>query len=52
MSYWIAVASREHVFGGVAGGKDNGAPGPRPHDHEHYYGAFILDPDGHRSGVS
>lgn len=29
------------------GGKDNGAPGPRPHYHEHYYGAFVLDPDGH-----
>lgn len=30
-----------------AGGKDNGAPGPRPHYHEHYYAAFVLDPDGH-----
>lgn len=30
----------------AAGGKDNGAPGPRPHYHEHYYGAFVLDPDG------
>ncbi|HTW38039.1 MAG TPA: VOC family protein [Steroidobacteraceae bacterium] len=29
-----------------AGGKDNGAPGLRPHYHEHYYGAFVLDPDG------
>jgi catechol 2,3-dioxygenase-like lactoylglutathione lyase family enzyme len=28
------------------GAKDNGAPGPRPHYHEHYYGAFVLDPDG------
>ena len=24
-----------------------GAPGPRPHYHEKYYGAFVLDPDGH-----
>jgi catechol 2,3-dioxygenase-like lactoylglutathione lyase family enzyme len=31
----------------AAGGKDNGAPGPRPHYHENYYGAFVLDPDGH-----
>lgn len=31
----------------AAGGKDNGAPGVRPHYHEHYYGAFVLDPDGH-----
>lgn len=30
-----------------AGGKDNGKPGPRPHYHEGYYGAFVLDPDGH-----
>lgn len=30
-----------------AGGKDNGAPGPRPHYHANYYGAFVLDPDGH-----
>jgi catechol 2,3-dioxygenase-like lactoylglutathione lyase family enzyme len=30
----------------AAGGKDNGAPGPRPYYHEHYYGAFVLDPDG------
>ncbi|MEO7326391.1 MAG: VOC family protein [Dokdonella sp.] len=31
----------------AAGGLDNGAPGLRPHYHEHYYGAFVLDPDGH-----
>jgi catechol 2,3-dioxygenase-like lactoylglutathione lyase family enzyme len=31
----------------AAGGKDNGPPGPRPHYHANYYGAFVLDPDGH-----
>ena len=31
----------------AAGGRDNGAPGPRPHYSESYYGAFVLDPDGH-----
>ena len=31
----------------AAGGKDNGAPGLRPHYHADYYGAFVLDPDGH-----
>lgn len=31
----------------AAGARDNGAPGVRPHYHEHYYGAFVLDPDGH-----
>jgi len=30
----------------AAGGADNGAPGLRVHYHEHYYGAFVLDPDG------
>jgi catechol 2,3-dioxygenase-like lactoylglutathione lyase family enzyme len=30
-----------------AGAKDNGAPGLRPHYHPNYYGAFVLDPDGH-----
>jgi catechol 2,3-dioxygenase-like lactoylglutathione lyase family enzyme len=29
------------------GGRDNGSPGLRPHYHENYYGAFVLDPDGH-----
>ncbi len=31
----------------TAGGRDNGPPGLRPHYHENYYGAFVLDPDGH-----
>lgn len=30
-----------------AGGKDYGAPGVRTHYHPNYYGAFVLDPDGH-----
>jgi catechol 2,3-dioxygenase-like lactoylglutathione lyase family enzyme len=30
-----------------AGGKDNGAPGLRPQYHAHYYGAFVIGPDGH-----
>jgi hypothetical protein len=30
----------------AAGGQDNGPPGLRPHYHENYHGAFILDPDG------
>ena len=29
-----------------AGGKDNGAPGLRPDYHAHYYGAFVIDPEG------
>ena len=30
----------------AAGGTDNGPPGLRPHYHENYYGAFVIDPDG------
>jgi catechol 2,3-dioxygenase-like lactoylglutathione lyase family enzyme len=35
----------------AAGGKDNGAPGPRPHYHENYFAAFVLDADGHNIEV-
>jgi catechol 2,3-dioxygenase-like lactoylglutathione lyase family enzyme len=31
----------------AAGGRPNGEPGPRPQYHPGYYGAFVLDPDGH-----
>ncbi len=31
----------------AAGARDNGAPGVRAHYHADYYGAFVLDPDGH-----
>ena len=31
----------------AAGGKDNGAPGLRPHYHANYYAAFVIGPDGH-----
>ena len=31
----------------AGGGRDNGKPGLRPHYHADYYGAFVLDPDGH-----
>ena len=30
----------------AAGGVDNGAPGVRAHYHDHYYAAYVLDPDG------
>ena len=36
-----------HAAAIAAGGQDNGAPGPRAHYHPDYYGAFVLDPDGH-----
>lgn len=31
----------------AAGGRDHGKPGIRPHYHPNYYGAFVLDLDGH-----
>lgn len=29
-----------------AGARDNGAPGLRTEYHPHYYGAFVIDPEG------
>ena len=42
-----AAVEAFHVAALLAGGRDTGAPGLRPHYHPHYYGAFVLDPDGH-----
>ena len=38
---------RFYQAGIAAGGKDNGAPGLREIYHPNYYGAFVIDPDGH-----
>jgi catechol 2,3-dioxygenase-like lactoylglutathione lyase family enzyme len=48
----FAVESRDQVKAFyeaaiAAGGTDNGGPGLRPHYHPNYFGAFVLDPDGH-----
>jgi catechol 2,3-dioxygenase-like lactoylglutathione lyase family enzyme len=40
------AVARFHEAGLASGGIDNGAPGLRPEYHEHYFGAFVLDPDG------
>lgn len=40
-----------HAFYDAAlacGGEDSGAPGPRPHYGDPYYGCFVRDPDGHK----
>ena len=42
-----AAVDAFHAAGLAAGGKDNGAPGLRVHDHPDYYGAFVDDPTGH-----
>lgn len=36
-----------HAAALAAGGRDNGAPGLRPEYGDGYYGAFVIDPDGH-----
>jgi catechol 2,3-dioxygenase-like lactoylglutathione lyase family enzyme len=36
-----------HAAALAAGGRDNGAPRLRPEYSAGYYGAFVLDPDGH-----
>jgi catechol 2,3-dioxygenase-like lactoylglutathione lyase family enzyme len=43
----IAQVQAFHEAALAAGGTENGAPGLRPEYSEHYYGAFVLDPDGH-----
>jgi catechol 2,3-dioxygenase-like lactoylglutathione lyase family enzyme len=35
-----------HEAAMAGGGRDNGAPGLRPHYHENYYAAYVIDPDG------
>jgi catechol 2,3-dioxygenase-like lactoylglutathione lyase family enzyme len=42
-----AAVDRFHAAALAAGGRDNGPPGLRPQYHSNYYGAFVLDPDGH-----
>jgi catechol 2,3-dioxygenase-like lactoylglutathione lyase family enzyme len=42
-----ATVDAFHQAAVAAGGTDNGAPGLRPQYHETYYGAYVLDPDGH-----
>jgi catechol 2,3-dioxygenase-like lactoylglutathione lyase family enzyme len=42
-----ATVDAFHKAAIAAGGRDNGPPGIRAHYHPNYYGAFVLDPDGH-----
>jgi catechol 2,3-dioxygenase-like lactoylglutathione lyase family enzyme len=39
------AVDRFHAAALEAGGRDNGAPGPRPEYHASYYGAYVFDPD-------
>lgn len=42
------AVSRSHAAGLLSGGKDEGAPGPRPHYGSGYFGAYLRDPDGNK----
>ena len=43
-----ASVDRFHEAALRNGGRDDGAPGLRPHYGPGYYAAFVIDPDGHR----
>jgi len=45
------MVHRFHTVGLAEGGRDNGAPGYRVQYAPDYYGAFVIDPDGHHLGV-
>jgi catechol 2,3-dioxygenase-like lactoylglutathione lyase family enzyme len=42
-----AAVDAFHKAALAVGGTDNGGPGLRPRYHANYYGAYVLDPDGH-----
>ncbi|TLX62251.1 VOC family protein [Stutzerimonas nosocomialis] len=43
-----AAVDAFHAAALAAGATDEGAPGPRPHYGEPYYGCFVRDLDGHK----
>lgn len=43
-----AAVDAFHAAALAAGGSDEGAPGLRPQYSEHYYGAYVRDPDGNK----
>ncbi len=43
-----AAVARFHEVALAEGGRDEGAPGPRPRYGEHYYGAYVRDPEGNK----
>lgn len=42
-----ALVKKFHEAAMAAGATDNGPPGIREIYHPYYFGAFVLDPDGH-----
>jgi catechol 2,3-dioxygenase-like lactoylglutathione lyase family enzyme len=43
-----AAVDAFHAAAIASGGRDAGAPGPRPRYMMGFYGAFVLDPDGYK----
>lgn len=43
-----AAVDSAYADGLAHGGRDAGAPGPRPHYGDGYYGAYLRDPDGNK----
>jgi catechol 2,3-dioxygenase-like lactoylglutathione lyase family enzyme len=43
-----AAVTTAHSAGLAAAGVDEGAPGPRPHYGDGYFGAYLRDPDGNK----
>lgn len=41
-----------HAAALAHGGRCEGPPGPRPHYHAHYYGAYFRDPDCNKLAVA
>ena len=51
IAYLVASRAAVDAFHAAAlahGGSDEGPPGPRPHYHPNYYGAYVRDPDGNK----
>jgi len=46
-----AVVDAAYAAGMAAGGRDEGAPGERPHYAVGYYGAYLRDPGGNKIHV-
>lgn len=46
-----AAVDSAYAGGMATGGTCEGAPGPRPHYGEGYYGAYLRDPDGNKLHV-
>lgn len=54
LAFHAKTKDQVHTFHAEAlkhGGKDNGAPGPRPEYGPKYYAAFVIDPDGYEIEV-